>query len=64
MKIQSLSVVVPSVKCINHCEFCVACMRPEPYLNQLDYNKPFYDHIKIDINNSEFIINMKLFLIN
>lgn len=55
MKIQSLSVVVPSVKCINHCEFCVACMRPEPYLNQLDYNKPFYDLYQKDyIKRLEF----------
>lgn len=43
MIIQSLSVVVPSKRCINHCEFCVACMRDEPYPDQLDDNKPFYD---------------------
>lgn len=43
MIIQSLSVVVPSKRCINQCEFCVACMRHEPYKNQLDENGRFYD---------------------
>ena len=55
MKIQSLSVVVPSKKCINHCEFCVACMRDEPYKDQIDYNKPFYDLYQKDyIRRLEF----------
>lgn len=55
MKIQSLSVVVPAKKCINHCEFCVACMREEPYKDQLDYNKPFYDLYQKDyIRRLEF----------
>lgn len=43
MIIQSLSVVVPAKRCVNRCEFCVACMRDEPYPDQLDDNKPFYD---------------------
>ena len=43
MVIQSLSVVVPAKRCINHCEFCVACMRDEPYADQLDDNNRFYD---------------------
>lgn len=43
MKIQSLSVVVPTKKCINNCKFCVACMLPEEYKNQMDDNLPFYD---------------------
>lgn len=43
MVIQSLSVVVPAKRCINHCEFCVACMRDEPYADQLDTNNRFYD---------------------
>lgn len=43
MKIQSLSVVVPAVRCINNCKFCVAQMKEEPYKNQLDANLPFYD---------------------
>ena len=29
----------------------------------IDYNKPFYDHLEININNNDFIINIKLFLI-
>lgn len=43
MVVQSLSVVVPAKRCINHCEFCVACMRDEPYADQLDDNNRFYD---------------------
>ena len=43
MEIQSLSVVVPAKRCINHCEFCVACMRDEPYRDQLDENNRFFD---------------------
>lgn len=43
MQIQSLSVVVPAKRCINRCEFCVACMRDEPYADQLDDNNRFYD---------------------
>ena len=29
----------------------------------IDYNKPFYDHLVLNINNNDFIINIKLFLI-
>lgn len=43
MKIQSLSVVVPAVRCINNCRFCVSQMVKEEYKNQLDSNLPFYD---------------------
>ena len=43
MVIQSLSVVVPAKRCINRCSFCVACMRAEPYIDQLDDNNRFYD---------------------
>lgn len=43
MIIQSLSVVVPAKRCINHCAFCVACMREEPYIDQIDENNRFYD---------------------
>lgn len=43
MKIQSLSVVVPTNRCINNCKFCVSQMRDETYPNQIDHNKPFYD---------------------
>lgn len=43
MNIQSLSVVVPTAKCINNCRFCVAHMMEENYKNQMDSNLPFYD---------------------
>ena len=43
MSIQSLSIVVPAVKCINNCRFCVSHMRKEEYKDQLDQNLPFYD---------------------
>lgn len=43
MVIQTLSVVVPTVRCINNCKFCCAHMVEEPYKNQLDCNLPFYD---------------------
>lgn len=43
MKIQSLSVVVPTKRCINNCKFCVSQMRDETYPNHFDHNKPFYD---------------------
>lgn len=43
MRIQSLSIVVPATRCINNCKFCVAQMVKEPYIDQMDSNKPFYD---------------------
>lgn len=43
MKIQSLSVSVPSKKCINNCAFCVSKMSNDKYPNMMDENKPFYD---------------------
>ena len=43
MYIQSLSVCVPGIKCINNCKFCVSRMHKEEYPNQLDENLPFYD---------------------
>lgn len=43
MKIQSISVVVPTQKCINNCKFCCARMVKEDYKNQMDSNLPFYD---------------------
>lgn len=43
MEIQSLSVVVPNIKCINNCAFCVSKMHTEAYKNQMDSNLPFYD---------------------
>lgn len=55
MKIQSLSVVVPTNKCINQCKFCCACMVQEDYKNQMDENLPFYDLYQKDyLNRLEF----------
>lgn len=55
MKIQSLSVVVPTKKCINNCKFCCAQMHDEIYKNQLDENLPFYDlYLKDYLKRLEF----------
>jgi len=35
MKIQSMSIVVPSTKCINDCKFCVSKMHKEHYPNRI-----------------------------
>ena len=35
MKIQSLSIVVPTKGCINHCKFCVSRMHNEVYANRI-----------------------------
>ncbi len=43
MRIQSLSVSVPSKNCINDCAFCVSKMHGDKYPNMMDENKPFYD---------------------
>lgn len=43
MKIQSLSIVVPSTHCINHCAFCVSCMHCDRYKDQMNENLPFFD---------------------
>ena len=40
MKIQSLSICVPSA-CLNQCEFCVAHMHKSPYTNQIEENHRF-----------------------
>ena len=40
MKIQSLSVVVPNKKCINHCKFCVSNMHIGKFENCMDENNP------------------------
>ena len=41
--IQSLSVVVPNLACINDCAFCVSKMHAADYPNLLDENLPHYD---------------------
>lgn len=54
MKIQSLS-VVPNVRCINSCAFCVAETHPNLYKNQMDDNIPFFDlNFKDYIKRLEF----------
>lgn len=47
MKIQSLSVCVPAA-CLNECEFCVAKMHREDYLNQIEKNIRFQDLYESD----------------
>lgn len=55
MIIQSLSVVVPSKKCINDCKFCVAKTRQDNYKNQLNSNLRFYDlYLKDYLKRLEF----------
>lgn len=44
MNIQSLSVVVPNIKCMNDCKFCVSKMNSDKkFVNQMDDNLPFFD---------------------
>lgn len=55
MKIQSLSIVVPAVKCWNDCKFCVSKMHADDYPNMMDSNLPFYDLYESDyIKRLEF----------
>lgn len=55
MRIQSLSIVVPNIKCINNCAFCVSKMHTEQYKNMLNSNLPFYDLYQDDyIKRLEF----------
>lgn len=55
MNIQSLSVVVPNPHCINHCAFCVSCMREEHYKDQMNDNLPFFDlYLKDYLKRLEF----------
>lgn len=41
MKIQSLSIVVPSTRCVNNCAFCVSKMSAAPYADQICGNTRF-----------------------
>lgn len=43
MKIQSLSIMPPSKRCINNCKFCVSGMHESQYTNNFNENLPFYD---------------------
>lgn len=55
MKIQSLSIVVPSDGCINNCPFCVSRMvNSNQYENRMDINHPHYD-----INVREYLKRMR-----
>lgn len=55
MRIQSLSVSVPSKRCINDCAFCVSKMNHSKYPNMMDENLPFYDLYQKDyIQRLEF----------
>lgn len=55
MNIQSLSVVVPNLHCVNHCAFCVSCMREEYYKDQMNDNLPFFDlYLKDYLKRLEF----------
>lgn len=55
MKIQSLSIVVPSKGCINKCPFCVSRMvNSDQYENRMDINHPHYD-----INVREYLKRLR-----
>lgn len=55
MKIQSLSIVVPNIACINDCPFCVSKMHCDNYQNKLDDDLPFFDlYLKDYIKRLEF----------
>lgn len=43
MKIQSMSILVPSKKCVNDCAFCVSKMHGDKCLNQIEGNWAFTD---------------------
>lgn len=38
MKIQSISIVVPTKRCVNNCPFCVSRMHDNEYVNNFDYS--------------------------
>ena len=48
MEVQSLSVCVPTPKCINNCAFCVSKMKENDYTNQIEKNKRFRDLYRKD----------------
>lgn len=55
MKIQSLSIEVPNVACINKCPFCVSRMvNSNTYENRMDINHPLYD-----INVREYLKRLR-----
>lgn len=52
MNIQSLSIVVPTGQCWNHCAFCVSRMHSEDYGKTLDFENGFPEGY---INRMEFV---------
>jgi len=48
MEVQSLSVCVPTPKCVNNCAFCVSKMKESDYTNQIEKNKRFRDLYRKD----------------
>lgn len=47
MNIQSLSIVVPTFRCWNHCKYCVSYMHHEEYNNIFENSSKFYYDIPI-----------------
>lgn len=52
MNIQSLSIVVPTGKCWNHCKFCVSHMHHEDYGKNLNFNEGIPESY---INRMEYV---------
>jgi len=48
MEIQSLSICVPTPRCVNNCKFCVSKMGDNAYPNQIEKNKRFSDLYRRD----------------
>lgn len=54
MKIQSLSILVPTKGCVNKCKFCVSCMHENKYekYSLLDYDFQFKKRLKFARDNN------------
>ncbi|MFW6226195.1 MAG: radical SAM protein [bacterium] len=50
MNVQSISIVVPTKKCVNNCKFCVSKMHENHYQNHFDKNN-ITKRIKYAVNN-------------
>ena len=55
MNIQSLSVVVPTGECWNHCPFCVSRMHNEDYGNSIFPINGFYEPQECYLNRMQFV---------
>lgn len=57
MNIQSLSIVVPNLGCINKCPFCISRMvNSNTYPNKMDINDPQYDiNVREYLNKLRFV---------